>query len=516
MTAGTPGLPHNAGRHMNRPAPAPQAPLHKTPLCGALACALLATLLHTHVKAQTSALTPAAGAPSNTQALGTKPEAPSAAAPEGSQSAQAAIGIGLLTGQCPATFPTPTPAQAQAAHLLKLADQAEICDARADYFAYRGSLLLMAGRLAEAATNLEKALLIDPELPGAQLDFAQALAQLGQKEAALQLVDQVGGRKDIDPDLRQWLTHFQTPTKTHAWAWSAMLQTSLGHETNLDSASHTDTLTLQLSNGPVIVDLADTDRPVAGKGIKNWVAVQGLHPLGEGEIRLTGAVQSRNTPGTALGSSDQIDAALTYAHPAGPGIASFRLSGLHYDKENAYTYKENSAQLKYEPAWRPKNCPWSLSWGRADQQHQTTPTMSGVFQYTRIEGSCKNTIGGVSALHLSQGTDRAQDPTRPGGNKQRTEYGFRHDQALDLWHQPAQLSLWLRHHNSRDSAILSPLLGSTIVNTHRTDIGLGYWWRLHKQWSIGIDLERTRQTSNSELSQLKNTLVYTGIRWSSE
>jgi len=424
--------------------------------------------------------------------------------------------VALLTGQCPAGFPVPTPALAQSAHLLKLAAQAEVCDNRADYFAYRGSLLLMAGRLPEAATSLEKALLLDPDLPGAQLDFAQALAQLGQKEAARQLVDQVGDRKDIDPSLRQWLTSMQVTEKNDAWTWSAMVQSSMGRETNLDSATHTDTLTLYLSNGPVTVSLADTVRPVAGKGLKNWVAVQGMHALGQGEVRLAGAYQSRNTPGTTLGSSDQADAAITYAHPAGPGIASMRLAGLYYKKENAYAYKESSAQLKYEPAWRIKNCPWGLTWGQARQEHLTTPTMSGDYQFTRFDGSCKNNSGGITALHLSQGLDRPQDPSRPGGAKKRTEFGLRHDQALDLWGHAAQVSIWARQNISQDRDILSPLLGGTIVHTQRTDIGLGYWWRLHKQWSIGVDLEHTRQESNSELSQLKNKLIYFGIRWTTE
>lgn len=193
--------------------------------------------------------------------------------------------VALLVTQCPAAFPAPMPSLAQSAYLDKLADQAEACDTRADYFAHRGSLLLMAGRLPEAATNLEKALLLNPDLPGAQLDFAQALAQLGQKEAALQLVDQVGGRTDIEPGLRQWLSSFQTPPKGEAWSWNAMLQSSLGRETNLDSATHTDTLTLYLSNGPVIVNLTDAERPRAGTGIKNWLAVQGLRATGPGEVR---------------------------------------------------------------------------------------------------------------------------------------------------------------------------------------------------------------------------------------
>lgn len=424
--------------------------------------------------------------------------------------------VALLVTQCPAAFATPVPSLAQPAYLDKLAEQAEACDARADYFAHRGSLLLMAGRLSEAATNLEKALLLNPDLPGAQLDFAQALAQLGQKEAALQLVDQVGGRADIEPGLRQWLSSFNAQPKGEAWSWSAMLQSSLGHETNLDSATHTDTLTLYLSNGPVIVNLTDAERPRAGTGIKNWLAVQGWRSLGQGEVRVSAALQARNTPSTPLGNNYQTDGSLAYAQPTGPGVASIKLASLRYHKEDAYDYNENGVVFKYEPAWRLNQCPWALVWAKADQHHQSAPIMSGTYQQARLEGSCKNSTGGVSYAHISTGNDRAQDPTRPGGHKTRFEYGLRHDQPLVFKERPAQLSIWMRQHNSQDSDILSPLLGPKVVYTRRLDLGLGYWWRLNKQWSAGLDLEQTRQHSNNELSQLKNTVIYTGIRWSSD
>lgn len=424
--------------------------------------------------------------------------------------------VGLLTVQCADFFPPPDPSLAQTAYMNKLADQAEACDARADYFAHRGSLLLMAGRLAEAATNLEKALLLDPNLPGAQLDFAQALALLGQKDAALQLIDQVGGRSDIDPGLRQWLSHFQMQAKNDGWTWNALLQSSIGRETNLDSATHTDTLTLYLSNGPVVVSLNDTERPQSGTGIKNWLAVQGLRPLGQGEIRLSAALQSRNTPNISSVDHYQADGAITYAHPVGPGVASVKLAALSYRKSNDYAYQENGTVFKYEPAWRFNQCPWALAWGSADQQHQTTPIMSGTYQLIRLEASCKNSAGGVIAAYISTGTDRAQDPTRPGGNKKRMEYSLRYDQAQGLLGLNGQLSLWLRHHHSQDSDILSPLLGAKYVNARRLDLGLGYWWRINKHWSAGVDLERIRQKSNNELTQLKNTVFYSGVRWSIE
>ena len=61
---------------------------------------------------------------------------------------------------------------------------ADPCDEQATCQAQRGAQLLAQGRVEEAAIALEKALLLDPNLPGAQLDYAQALAQIGLKGSA--------------------------------------------------------------------------------------------------------------------------------------------------------------------------------------------------------------------------------------------------------------------------------------------------------------------------------------------
>ena len=56
---------------------------------------------------------------------------------------------------------------------------ADPCDEQAICQAQKGAQLLAQGRVEEAAVALEKALLLDPNLPGAQLDYAQALALIG-------------------------------------------------------------------------------------------------------------------------------------------------------------------------------------------------------------------------------------------------------------------------------------------------------------------------------------------------
>jgi len=146
--------------------------------------------------------------------------------------------------------------------LEQLAASAEACDQNAFFHAYLGAQLLAFGQTDAAAVVLEKALLINPDLPGAQLDFAQALAQIGLKGSARAILNEVLQRPDIQPDLKNQLAKAQLEQAQPNWQWQALAQSAYGHESNLNSATYTDTLTLYLSNGPVTLGLTDNAKPV--------------------------------------------------------------------------------------------------------------------------------------------------------------------------------------------------------------------------------------------------------------
>ena len=113
----------------------------------------------------------------------------------------------------------------------------------------------------------------------------------------------------------------------------------------------------------------------------------------------------------------------------------------------------------------------------------------------------------------------AAGSNRPGGNRLRTDVLLRHEQIVSLPLAPevsGQLSAWLRYAHSKDKLAYSDLLGDLKSNTHRTDVGLGYWVPVAKQWSAGLNLEATSQRSNNTLFNLKNSGVYVGLRWAND
>ena len=434
------------------------------------------------------------------------------------------------------------------------------CDEQATCQAQRGAQLLAQGRAEEAAVALEKALLLDPNLPGAQLDFAQALAQIGLKSSARAMLAEVLQRQDIQPTLKSKLSNAQTnPAKPESaeqvamlapWQWSMLTQTASGHETNLNSATFTDSLTLMLSNGPVTIGLSDTAKPVAGPATKTLLAVQGSTRAGNGllafgelslgaSLSIKNALHADSLTGIKPERNQTAEAVAKYSLPMIAGAASgqwqFSAGGTQFWLGSASAYSDTGMSVKFnwdqtfEPSIKGllnlsgQSCKLAPSLGQTRQTFPLSSRLDGLYSFARMEFLCKaqNT---ESQMVLGKGADKAQNPARPGGDKHRLDLLLRHEQWLNapwspmkqvqLGQQGGQLSAWVRYAKSSDVQIYSELLGDLKTLTHRADWGLGFWVPLDKSWSAGINLEATSQRSNNTLFNLKNSGVYAGIRWS--
>ena len=419
----------------------------------------------------------------------------------------------------------------QLASLVQLAQWVEVCDGNAFFHAHRGAQLLAKGQTEAAAVSLEKALLINPDLPGAQLDYAQALAQIGLKGSARAILNNVLQRPDIQPGLKAQLSTAQI-TEAEAiraasgpnWQWNGLVQSANGHESNLNSATYTDALTLYLSNGPVTLGLSDNAKPVAGNAFKTTVAVHGvLRGVGGQELSVNTALASKTGAASVGGNNRTAEGALKYSLPMLAGDASgvwqVATGGTHFWLGNQTAYQDQGLQLKFVWDALGAACKWAPAIGRIDQQFPQATTLNGVYSYGRLEMACANSLNRETHVALGGGQDKAQDMSRPGGNRMRTDVLVRHEQIVSVPLAPAlsgQLSAWLRYAHSKDMLAYSDLLGDLKSNTQRTDLGLGYWVPLAKQWRAGLNLEATSQKSNNTLFNLKNSSVYMGVRWAND
>jgi len=429
---------------------------------------------------------------------------------------------------------------------------ADPCDEQATCQAQKGALLLSQGLVEEAAVALEKALLLDPNLPGAQLDYAQALALIGLKGSARAMLADVLQRPDIQPNLKSKLVGAQNapneatqPTLQPPWQWSKFVQVALGQESNLNSAAYSDSLTLMLSNGPVTIGLADSAKPISGPAAKTLLAIQGSTRAGSGLLALgelsLGASLSNKTPlqtdaltGIKPERNQTAEAVAKFSLPMIAGAASgqwqISASATQFWLSSASAYSDTGFNLKFnwdqtfEPSFKGllgldgQACKLAPSLGQTRQTFPLSGSLDGVYAFARIELLCKAQTQ-ESQVVLGSGSDKAQNASRPGGDKKRQDLLIRHERLVPLptsfgpLAQSGQLSAWMRYASSVDAQIYSELLGELKTSTHRTDWGVGFWVPLNKAWSAGLNLEATSQRSNNTLFKLRNSGVYVGIRW---
>ena len=463
--------------------------------------------------------------------------------------------------QAQTTQACPSPEAILAASLEVLASWVEACDDNATYHAHRGSQLLALGQTEAAAIALEKALLLNPELAGAQLDFAQALAQIGLKGSARAILSGVLQRPDIQPQLKAQLSGATAPSSSNAvnvssasnsssslspWNFSTLAQTAYGRESNLNGATYTDALTLYLSNGPVTLSLSDNAKPQPGMALKTTLAAQAVYKAaGSQELSINAALGSRVGASSAdknLGANSQTaEGSFRYSLPMLAGDASgvwqlgastsdFKLSTASANQNTYQTaYQDRGLQLKYSWDSLGARCKWSPALGSVEQQFPQSMSLNGTYRFARMELLCSDSRQGQLTPGLGQqethfafggGQDTAQTSSRPGGNRSRLDLLVRHEQLLTLGvfsaNLSGQLTAWLRAASSRDSLPYSELLGDLKSRTIRQDMGLAFWWPIAQNWSTGLNLEATSQRSNNALFNLKNSTVYFGLRWAQD
>ena len=417
----------------------------------------------------------------------------------------------------------------------RLAGFAEACDEREDFHAQRGTLLLQLKRYREATIALERALLIAPELAGAQLDYALSLAALGQRDEAIDLLGQVAKRPDIEPALRNWLraeialAAQREPSQlvqalgtgllgglSDSLRLAGLVQTGFGRETNLTGASYSRELTLFLNNGPVLVPLNEAQAPVGGLTQRTLLAFQAAAKAGNTEIKIVGIAQARRSLSEPVPMQQFSRYELQAAYPLGAqqiqvGVAQQDLEqGMFYgakDRKYAVTYLFD----EHESSCRPQ-----LIISSSALNYPLTPLMDGTYRVIRAEASCS--LLGELRFGASFGVDQPKAPERPGGSRRGWDLHTRHLAQVKAPWIPATLKVvtWARAARTIERDIFNELLAQSPADTRRLDVGFGISWPFGRQWELGTEFETNSQQSSNPLLKMRNHSLYVVLRWHHE
>jgi len=401
------------------------------------------------------------------------------------------------------------------------------CGGQPGYLAYRGAILNALGRPDAAAVLLEQALLLDPQRAGTQIDYAEALAALGDRASAGALLRDVLARPDVPAALRPHLERrldainarrrldaLAALTNPRTWAgtgWqgAGTLTAKLGRDSNLNSAPAHDSLTLTLPGGDGVLALADRFRPRAGSATLLEANGQVVRPAdGGAALQVYGDVRMRLTPTASDTNYQQLQAGAARSQPLSGGVALFSLgaSQLRYGGNDLY----RALRLAAGRDWQAGDCRPSLGLEGESRSFPTAPELEGRFFGARAGLSCRLGLDRMGlAVRSGQDVGRA---SRPGGNQRQTDLRL-------LWNRPigaGQLGADLSWYRQQDASGYSPVLANGASRRlDRSALYLEYVYPVSASWSVLATLETLGQRSNVALFDVTGRALFFGLRWTS-
>jgi len=436
--------------------------------------------------------------------------------------------------------------------LQKLADTQQAaaaekgCLQSAAFHAWRGATLLALGRTAEAIEPLERALLHDPDLPGAQLDLAQALAAEGDAASAHSFLTAMRQRADlplpIGSAIDRQLESLSLPARvagvlTAGWQSRWQFSALAGRDSNLNNAPSTSEITLTFpGQGNVTLPLDVASQARRGNALLGVLQWQGLRAKEDALWVLQAELRRRQTAESAT-TYQQSDIAATWLQaPAAPRqwVARLATGHLEYGASSLLHATRATLQHQWEPRGRNGLADlWADQLagcrpaGTVELEHRrypSTPGLDGVYQGLGLGWLCRRSslaAAGEAGADLTANTafysvqarlgrDRPLREGRPGG-------AYRRAELRAQWEGPllAKGRIGAQWSSTRqiDGQAYSVLLGDVARHTTRHVFQLEASWPVAPGLAVVGNAEVARQSSNLPVFETRQRGVYLGLRW---
>jgi hypothetical protein len=420
---------------------------------------------------------------------------------------------------CSVAFPVVAPVDpaSRRQELANLQPLTNACLQRADFYAYQGQLLLLQERFVDALVALERSLLLDATQLGVQLDYAIALAQTGDVDSARALAQQVLTSEDAPPDMRRTLEAIlsneqQAVNVLPRWQWRGSVQSLLGHDTNLNSATSADAINLTLPNGNVILLLDASSKPRSGTASISAGHLMAQTAIDGGLLVFQGDWRERLAPGNSEFGFRQQDASMLFrSHNTQDWAGRLALSTFSMGHASLFTGQAVTAWREFSN----NGCTLRAGLESERRTYAQDDTQNGTY------GSAFGSILCVRdqdhfQLGMHAGKDWASHAARAGGNQTRLDLKATWDRQ---WPWARTTAEWLAS-QLQDAKPYSDLLGGVTRATLRQNLRISVIKRLNSQeklnawggWYSVSAVEMLRHKSNIDLFDVRSQSLYTGLR----
>lgn len=420
-------------------------------------------------------------------------------------------GFAWASSECPSvSSDVPASREARILMLRELDRYAGVCGSSADWYGLKGALLLANGQAAEAAENLERALLLAPEHAAVRVDYADALAQLGDLSSARALSAELLALNDLPA-----LARIHLEERMRVWRgdelarWKTQFEVGvqIGWESNLNGGPAADTVLLTPPSGAVSLPLDRSQAPEEGGAGLLELKARAFRSVGDAwRLVLGGQVKARDA---ADGRNDyvltQLDASLLRERPEGDFIIQFGY--MDQSLGHRALLEEERVGAIYQ--WPGESCRPRVGTDVMQRSYPSAPVLSGRQVGLRAGLLCAGDDWYADAS-MRFAADWAWRQDRPGGQQAWLELNL---SGARQW-GASMFKSELAYAQIRDQGGYSVLLDDNASRQlSRYALRFEVLHPVTSHWNASVGLEYFNQRSNIELFQLDNLGVYVGLRY---
>lgn len=435
---------------------------------------------------------------------------------------------------------------ARNASLDALLTQVDQCQTNAEFLAQLGFALNAQGRYAEALDHLERALMLDPGLKGARIDYAVALAGVGENASALTLIQSLLADPTLPdglaPVLRRQIEALTVTMSTQTASADRPMRVRgtagllMGYATNPLGSPNLSSLILTFPGFPV-------ELPLDG----SYLARPGSYGRADASLALRydagadvlydvfGGVQAFRSVLAESSKSQQAEFAierLSGSNGLGAGnstVAFYQglsVFGLHTAAGVRYQSQLLTAgvELPGLTGWNlfstspTPNCRSRFGIEAFNRELSSNRLLSGLYGGISGQWRCYPLQGGYWQVGAVVGRDHVKQAARPGGDQ--IQYAARLSRLwLNRQWAPAgferagNLLLVAAVMGTNDTTGYSPLLESGRVRQiHQFNVRAELQQQLNPHWQLVWGVDWFQQRASLRLFTFGNVGPYVGLR----
>ncbi len=398
------------------------------------------------------------------------------------------------------------------------------CQRSAPFLAQIGRLLIAQGRYSDALDHLERAIMFDPDMASAQLDYAIALAGTGDILSARQLLDNIIAQPETTADLRLALIRAKQrlPRPVGLLPATAVSEGPLtvhlganlrsGHDSNLLGAPSLTRLELTFPGEVIELPLTENNFPRPGAYTRSEAKLELSYQNADGgRWGLAANLMQRNSPAVPEANTRQSEIAMEYSPPMSNGSGTYwnasrvnltNNSGTQYTSQGMVMGLQSKAYITQARSI----CTARAGFDWQDRQLVSNPLLSGRYTGLASVWSCNTPGGGQWQISAKAGHDRPANLERPGGEQTVSN--------LRAFASNGTVLVDVEISHAQDTTGYSPLLDNNAVRqTTRLNARLEYQYPFSQRLVSTLGAEWSNQQSNLPLFRLQSWGPYAAIRY---